>query len=182
MSSERQISLLLGTGGGFFAASQSPTPETTSEFLSLLPKDGIDQIDTAAVYPGGNSGRSETLLGAVKAPEKFIIDTKIMVNGGHGPGAGAGDLNRENVLKSFEISCERLGVEKVRTLYCHRPDPGTPLVETARVFDDLYKQGKFEHVSLLIPSLLISGEIRKRISRSVNFAMLSCGKSQVICF
>jgi aflatoxin B1 aldehyde reductase len=146
MSSSREISLLLGTGGGFFAAAHTPTPESTSEFLSLLPKYGINQIDTAAVYPGGKSGRSETLLGAVKVSEKFIIDTKIMVTGGHEPGAGKGDLSRESVLESFRISLERLGVEKVRTLYCHRPDFGTSLVETAGVFNELYKQGKFEHV------------------------------------
>jgi len=137
--------LIFGTGGGFFAAANNPTKDSTEKFISLLPGYGITQIDTAAVYPGGKSGQSETLLGQIHAPEKFILDTKIMVNGGHAPGAGSGDLNRENVLKSFKISCERLGVEKVRTLYCHRPDPGTPLEETAAVFDELYKQGKFEH-------------------------------------
>jgi aflatoxin B1 aldehyde reductase len=147
MSSERGISLIFGTGGGFFAAYANPTKETTEAFISLLPGYEISQIDTAAVYPGGKSGQSETLLGQIHAPEKFIIDTKIMVHGGHDPSAGAGDLSREKVLESFKISCERLGVEKVRTLYCHRPDHGTPLEETAGVFDELYKQGKFEQVS-----------------------------------
>lgn len=70
-----------------------------------------------------------------------------MVTGGHGDGAGAGDLSREKVLESWKVSCERLGVERVRTLYCHRPDPGTGLEETAGVFDELYKKGAFEHVS-----------------------------------
>jgi aflatoxin B1 aldehyde reductase len=157
MSSERHISLLLGTGGGFFAAAHNPTKESTQEFLSLLPKYAITELDTAAVYPGGKSGRSETLLGAVKASENFIIDTKIMVTGGHEPGAGNGDLSRASVLESFKISCERLGVEKVRTLYCHRPDYGTPLVETAAVFDELYRQGKFKHVCLDRFTHLFSG-------------------------
>lgn len=146
MSTEREISLLLGTGGGFFAAAHSPTPETTKNFLSILQKYGFKDIDTAAVYPGGKSGRSEELLGAINASSSFTIDTKIMVTGGHGPGAGKGDLSRESVLKSWKTSCERLGVKKVRTLYCHRPDDGTPLVETAAVFDELHKQGAFEHV------------------------------------
>ncbi|KAE9983134.1 hypothetical protein EG327_005602 [Venturia inaequalis] len=145
MSTERDISLLLGTGGGFFAAAQSPTPATTTGFLSILPKYGIKDIDTAAVYPGGKSGRSEELLGTIKASSKFTIDTKVMVTGGHGPGAGMGDLSRESVLKSWKTSCGRLGVKRVRTLYCHRPDDGTPLVETAAVFNELYKQGAFEH-------------------------------------
>jgi aflatoxin B1 aldehyde reductase len=68
-----------------------------------------------------------------------------MVNGGHAPGAGGGDLSRASVLDSVKKSFERLGVDKVRTLYCHRPDHATPLAETAEVFDELYKQGKFEH-------------------------------------
>ncbi|KAF2423733.1 Aldo/keto reductase [Tothia fuscella] len=118
--------------------------QTTKEFLNLLPKYGIDEIDTAAVYPGGKSGRSETLPGQMKASESFIIDTKIMVNGGHSPDAGGGDLSKENVRKSFETSLERLGMGKVRVLYCHRPDPVTPLEETAEVFNELYKEGKFE--------------------------------------
>lgn len=149
MSSERQISFLLGTGGGFFEAKASPTIEELKDLLSMYSSLGGKEIDTAAVYPSGMSGRSETLLGEVKAPENFIIDTKIMINGGHGPGAGGGDLSRENILKSFTTSLERLGVQKVRTLYCHRPDPVTPLEETAKTFDELYKQGKFEKVSIV---------------------------------
>lgn len=143
MSSERQISVLLGTGGGFFAAAHSPTPETTAKFLSIIQQYGLKEIDTAAVYPGGQSGRSETLLGASKASLSFAIDTKIMVTG-----APEGDLSRESILSSFHMSCERLKVEKVRTLYCHCPDNGTPLVETAAAFDELFKQGKFEHVRM----------------------------------
>lgn len=150
MSEERQIRILLGSGGGFFAAVHTPTPETTEEFISVLPDFGIQEIDTAAVYPGGKSGRSEELLGKVKAAETFILDTKIMVTGGHGPDAGRGDLSRENILKSCATSLERLGVEKVRVLYCHAPDPETPLEETAATFDELFKQGKFEKVSLII--------------------------------
>lgn len=146
MSSERQISLLLGTGGGFFAATHDANAENTQEFLSILPRYGVQELDTAAVYPGGKSGRSETLLGAVRASERFIIDTKIMVTGAHEPGAGGGDLSRERVLESWRVSCERLGVSKVRTLYCHRPDPGTPLVETAGLFDELFREGRFERV------------------------------------
>jgi aflatoxin B1 aldehyde reductase len=158
MSTERGISLLLGAGGGFFAASHQHTPEELKEFLSLLPKYNIKAIDAAAVYPGGAPGRSETILGQAHAAKDFIIDTKIMVKlGNKPPGLGdeapsdgeKGELSREKVLESFRISLERLGVEKVRTLYCHRPDSQTPLEETAEVFNELYKQGKFEHVGLL---------------------------------
>lgn len=147
MSSERQIGLLLGSGGGFFAAALNPTPETTKEFLSFLPSYGITHLDTAAVYPGGSTaaqaGRSEKLLGQTKAAEKFVIDTKIMVYGGH-DSDGGGELSREKILESFQTSLERLGVEKVHVLYCHRPDPSTPLEETAATFDELCKQGKIE--------------------------------------
>jgi aryl-alcohol dehydrogenase-like predicted oxidoreductase len=153
MSTERGISLIMGTGGGFFAAGLEPTVDSTQEFLSLLTKYGIDEIDTAAVYPGGKSGRSETLLGQTDASAKFIIDTKIMVGASAAQTPDkpeAGELSREKVLESFKISIERLRVEKVRTLYCHRPDYQTPLEETASVFDELYKQGKFEHVCNMI--------------------------------
>jgi aryl-alcohol dehydrogenase-like predicted oxidoreductase len=157
MSTERGISLLVGSGGGFFAMSTNPTPESTKQFLSFLPKYNIKEIDTAAVYPSGTPGNSEKLLGLVHAAKDFIIDTKIMVKmGSKPPGPDSkppsdgekGELSREKVLESFNTSLERLGVEKVRTLYCHRPDPETPLEETAGIFNELYEQGKFEHVCL----------------------------------
>jgi aflatoxin B1 aldehyde reductase len=159
MSTERGISLLLGSGGGFFGP-PSPTPESLKQFLSILPKYNIKELDTAAVYPSAIPGTSEILLGKVHAAEDFIIDTKIMVKmGSKPPSVGdeppsdgeKGELSREKVLESFRISLERLGVEKVRTLYCHRPDSQTPLEETAEVFNELYRQGKFEQVCFLLP-------------------------------
>jgi aryl-alcohol dehydrogenase-like predicted oxidoreductase len=107
MSSSRDITLIFGTGGGFFAAAQNPSTESTAEFLALLTKYGIREIDTAAVYPGGKSGQSETLLGAAHASDNFILDTKIMVHGAHtADGGEKGELSREKVLESFKISLE----------------------------------------------------------------------------
>lgn len=34
-------------------------------------------------------------------------------------------------------------------LYCHAPDPDTPIEETAAAFDEVYRQGKFKKVSSL---------------------------------
>jgi len=148
MSSSRQIELLVGTAAGFFTATLNPTVDETTEFLSLIHKNGITHIDTAAFYPSTKSGRSETLLGQANAKDSFVLDTKIMVHGGHGPDAGGGDLSRDKITESVNASLERLGVDKVNVIYCHRPDPVTPIEETAKTFDELHKQGKFFKVWL----------------------------------
>ncbi|KAJ3030107.1 hypothetical protein HK097_005671, partial [Rhizophlyctis rosea] len=74
------------------------------QFLDILPKLGITQIDTARVY-----GEAEATLGKLTAAErfnKFVIDTKV-------PGFGTADVQRrEKVFEAQRESFEKLGVEK----------------------------------------------------------------------
>lgn len=154
MSSPKDISLLVGTGGssGIFA---SPTVLTVSSFLSALSSHGITQIDTAAVYPGLNPGGSEQILGECHASENFAIDTKILITGLGTENMAKGSLSRENIKKSLKGSLERLRVESVRTLYCHTPDLVTALKETAETMDELWREGKFERVCFSFPTAVL---------------------------
>lgn len=145
MSSTKYISLLVGTGGssGIFS---SPTPDGVSSFLSSVSSLGITQLDTAVVYPTHNFGGSEQILGECHASEKFAIDTKVFLTGLGTANFGEGSLTREKIRDSLNKSLERLGVERVRTLYCHSPDVLTALEETVGAMDELWKEGKFERV------------------------------------
>jgi len=117
--------------------------------------EGQNRIDTAARYPPVLSGASEKLLGSVKAAEQgFLIDTKILA------GAG-GSLTKDAIQTSFKASLERLGVEKVNTLYCHAPDYETPLKETAETFNELYNQGKFEKFGISNFTAAMVGDLLK---------------------
>lgn len=85
-------------------------PQRLTTLLSSLKRLSITRIDTARRYPSSSSGKSETLLGDVKAAEMgFVIDTKIKVLGT----SFAGSLTKENIFKSVEESLEALGIESV---------------------------------------------------------------------
>ena len=51
-------------------------------------------------------------------------------------------LSRKHIMESIDRSLQRLGTDYVDVYFCHRPDPETPILETARAMDDLIHQGK----------------------------------------
>tara|TARA_R100001039_G_scaffold36063_1_gene31872 strand:+ start:212 stop:1210 length:999 start_codon:yes stop_codon:yes gene_type:complete len=99
---------------------------------------GITHFDTAHLY---TDGASETLLGRFAAAhrDRLTIATKAGYSGGAG---------RENILAQFDISRQRLGMDKVEILYLHRFDPDTPLEETLETFAELRARGQINHVGL----------------------------------
>lgn len=119
------------------------TPKQVQELLDQLKALGIDRLDTAARYSPSNPRSSERLLGDVGAAEQgFIIDTKIDTGGD-----GSGTLTAAAISNSMSESVSRLKIGKVHTLYFHRPDPQTPIVEQAAEVHRLYLEGRFEQVS-----------------------------------
>lgn len=135
--------LLFGTGN--LGVAFKDVSETTS-LLSFLASKHITRLDTARRYPAPSPGLSETLLGLAKAPSPgFTIDTKIKLD----PTAGVrGSLSRAKILASIDESLTALGTQKVHILYCHAPDPDTPIAETAAAFDEVYRAGKSEKLGL----------------------------------
>ncbi|GAA6208589.1 aldo/keto reductase [Cognatishimia sp. WU-CL00825] len=99
---------------------------------------GINHFDTAHVYTDGNA---ETLLGRFAKPQRddLVIATKAAYQGGSG---------RQNLLKSFDISRQRLNLDQVDILYLHRFDPMTPLAETYDTLAELKHQGKIRHIGV----------------------------------
>lgn len=99
---------------------------------------GINFFDTAEVY--GN-GAAETLLGeAIKQyrREDLVISTKIFW-GGAGPNQTG--LSWKHLVEGTKNSLRRLQLDYVDLLFCHRPDPETPIEETVRAMDSLVRAG-----------------------------------------
>ncbi|KAL7914265.1 NADP-dependent oxidoreductase domain-containing protein [Trichoderma velutinum] len=119
------------------------TPEKVSELLSLLKRLNLRELDSAAMYPPGNAGHTETLLGQAKAADLgFTIDSKVFIRE---PGD---NLTDANISSSLDNTLASIGSDHVRTLYAHWPDSGTPLEVTAAAFDKQYKAGKFKQLGL----------------------------------
>jgi aflatoxin B1 aldehyde reductase len=153
-------------GGLNIASGVFNTEQDVSRLLEVLQSLGLNRIDTAAVYPNTCPGRSEQLLGESGAGEKsFIIDTKIMVS----HPLGKGTLRAGEISASISDSLQRLKSEvrilakplavffssiqmlitrvQINILYCHMPDPDTPVKETATALDFHYKLKHFKKVS-----------------------------------
>jgi voltage-dependent potassium channel beta subunit len=51
-------------------------------------------------------------------------------------------LNRKYLMQAIDGSLQRFGLEHIDLIYCHRPDPHTPIEETVRAMSDIITQGK----------------------------------------
>ncbi len=102
---------------------------------------GVNFFDTAEVYA---AGLAETMMGNVirRAGWKrsdLVIATK-MFWGGKGPNDRG--LSRKHILEGTRASLERLGMDYVDLIFCHRPDPDTPMEETVRAMSYLVNSGQ----------------------------------------
>ncbi|KAF8229253.1 Aldo/keto reductase [Tricholoma matsutake] len=120
--------------------------EERFEVLDTAHKNGATHWDTADIY-----GDSEDLLGkwfkrTGKRKEIFIA-TKfgIDVSVGIPPGI-RGD--REYVKQQINKSLERLGVDSIDLVYCHRIDPKTPIEVTVGAMAEFVKEGKVKYLGL----------------------------------
>jgi voltage-dependent potassium channel beta subunit len=99
---------------------------------------GVNFFDTAEGYA---HGEAEVLLGkALKEfrREELVISTKIFW-GGYGPNDTG--LSRKHLLEGTKGSLKRLQLDYVDFIFCHRPDPNTPIEETVLAMDYLVRQG-----------------------------------------
>lgn len=102
-------------------------------------ENGINFFDNAEVYA---NGKAEEIMGDVLKDfrrESFVVSTKIFW-GGDGPNDVG--LSRKHVLEGTRNSLKRLKLDYVDLLYCHRPDPSTPIEETVRAMDYLVRSGQ----------------------------------------
>ena len=112
---------------------------------------GITHFDLANNYgpiPGAaeeNFGRIlQRGLGAYR--DELVIATKAGYDMWPGPYGNWG--SRKYLIASLDQSLKRMGLEYVDIYYHHRPDPETPLEETAGALDQIVKSGKALYVGI----------------------------------
>jgi len=117
--------------------------DTALDCMQAAWEAGVNFFDNAEVYAGG---KSETIMGqAVKElgwpRESFVISTKLYWGLREGPNT-KNTLNRKYLMHGIDGSLERLGLDFVDLLFCHRPDPETPIEETVWAMSDIIASGK----------------------------------------
>jgi len=105
---------------------------------------GINFIDTANVYAGGES---EKLLGRAlygKTRHEVVLATK--VRGRMGTGPNDVGLSRLHIMREVEASLKRLDTDYIDLYQIHRVDADTNIEDTLRALDDLVRQGKVRYI------------------------------------
>ena len=112
---------------------------------------GITHFDLANNYgpvPGAaeeNFGRIlKKGLGAYR--DELVISTKAGYDMWPGPYGNWG--SKKYLVASLDQSLRRMGLDYVDIFYHHRPDPKTPLEETARALDGMVRSGKALYVGI----------------------------------
>lgn len=102
---------------------------------------GVNFFDNAEGYADGNA---EIVMGNVIKKlgwrrEDLVISTKIFW-GGSGPNDTG--LSHKHIIEGVNNALKRFQMDYVDLVFCHRPDPETPIEETVRAMDLVIKQGK----------------------------------------
>ncbi len=103
-------------------------------------ENGINFFDLADAY--GQGGAEQQMGDVLKQYPRhtLVISTKVfwpMSDDVNDRG-----LSRKHLLESIDKSLQRLGTDYVDIYFCHRPDPETPIRETAQAMHTLIEQGK----------------------------------------
>jgi voltage-dependent potassium channel beta subunit len=107
----------------------------------------VNLFDNAESY---ESGESERIMGRVIADlgwprHSYVISSKFFW-GVHGDGPDAVNvhhtLNRKYLLEAIDPSLERLGLDHLDLIFCHRPDPETPVEETVTAMHEIVASGR----------------------------------------
>lgn len=104
---------------------------------------GVNFFDNAEVYAGG---KSEEVMGAALKElgwrrGSYLISTKFYW-GLHDGVNEKNTLNRKRLIEGINGSLERLQLDYVDLIYCHRPDRTTPIEETVWAMHNIIERGK----------------------------------------
>jgi voltage-dependent potassium channel beta subunit len=104
---------------------------------------GVNFFDNAEVYA---KGESETLMGEALRKlgwrrSSYLVSTKFYWGLNDGPNE-KNTLNRKYLMQAIDGSLRRFGLDYVDLVFCHRPDPDTPIEETVYAMNDMIVSGK----------------------------------------
>ncbi len=130
----------LALGGWTTYGASVKDSDTVERIITAAFEAGVNFFDISDVYEKGEAEKSMGKVLAKFPRHELVISTKVfwpMSDDVNDKG-----LSRKHIMESIEKSLRRIGTPYVDLYFCHRPDPDTPIEETARAMDDLIHQGK----------------------------------------
>ena len=113
------------------------------EIMAAAYEAGVNFFDNAEAYA---RGQSEEVMGAALKKlgwrrGSYLVTTKIYW-GLHDGINEKNTLNRKRLIEAISGSLERLQLDYVDVLYCHRPDRNTPILETVWAMHNIIEWGQ----------------------------------------
>ncbi|CAN5832357.1 aldo/keto reductase [soil metagenome] len=129
--------------GSWVTFDQQLKDDVAMECMQAAHDAGCNFFDNAEAYAGGES---EAIMGRVLAelgwPRwSYVLTTKVFW-GLNDAVNMRNTLNRKYLFEAIDGSLDRLGLDFVDVLYCHRADPDTTLEETVWAMSDIISAGK----------------------------------------
>ncbi len=129
--------------GSWVTFSNQVDVKAAVECMAAARDAGVNFYDNAEVYAGG---KSEEVMGAALKKlgwrrSSYLVSTKFYW-GLHDGVNERNSLNRKRLLEGINGSLERLQLDYVDLVFCHRPDPTTPIEETVWAMHDVVERGK----------------------------------------
>ncbi|MDA8279622.1 MAG: aldo/keto reductase [Actinomycetota bacterium] len=114
-----------------------------AECLSAARDAGVNFFDNAEAYAGGESerimGQALEQLGWPR--HSYVVSTKLYWGINEGVNMRQ-TLNRKYLTQAIDASLERFGLDFVDLVFCHRPDPDTPIEETVWTMSEMVSNGQ----------------------------------------
>lgn len=124
---------------------------TQKEVIFTAFDNGITHFDLANNY-GPPAGSAETNFGRILRDDLKAYRDEMIISSKAGyymwPGPYGEWGSKKNLIASCDQSLQRMGLDYVDIFYHHRPDPDTPIEETAHALDLLVHQGKALYVGV----------------------------------
>lgn len=129
--------------GAWVTFGQQITEEMAGTLMRTAYDAGVNFFDNAEAYAGGSA---ETVMGNVLKRtgwrrESYLVSTKFFW-GLHEGINQKNTLNRKYLTHAIDGSLKRLQLDYVDIVFCHRPDPETPLEETLWATHNIIEAGK----------------------------------------
>jgi aryl-alcohol dehydrogenase-like predicted oxidoreductase len=144
-------------GAMMFGAWGNTDHEDSIRIIHAALDAGINFVDTADVYSGGES---EEIVGRALAGrrEDVVLATKFHGSMGHGPNQRGN--SRRWIFQEVESSLTRLKTDWIDLYQVHRPEPDTDVQETLGALSDLVHQGKIRYLgsSTFPPSQVVEAQ------------------------
>jgi len=129
--------------GSWVTFSNQVNVKAAIELMSAAYEAGVNFFDNAEVYAGG---KSEEVMGAALKKlgwrrGSYLVSTKFYWGLNEGVNE-RNTLNRKRLIEGINGSLQRLQLDYVDLIFCHRPDATTPIEETVWAMHDIVEAGK----------------------------------------